>query len=129
MKVRVKQKLILCHNYFRKVKKELELELVEIFYRNKDNLGVISLLEKYELMLADKPNWSDIMVEKEICNQQDIVATKKISNVLNELNATFEITNITQKGGFGEDIDIEDGLFGEDTERSPTQQAGQTSYF
>ncbi|KAI3828750.1 hypothetical protein L1987_02860 [Smallanthus sonchifolius] len=74
-----------------------------------------------------KPNWSDIIVEKEICNQQDIVATKKISNVLNELNDTFKITNITEKGGFGEDIDIEDGLFGEDTERSPTQQAAETS--
>ncbi|KAI3743243.1 hypothetical protein L1987_60949 [Smallanthus sonchifolius] len=113
-------------DYFRKVKKEFELELAEIFYRNKDNLGAISLLEKYELMLEDKPNWSDIMVEKVICNQQDIVATKNISNVLNKLNATFEITNITQKGGFGEDIDIEDGMLGEDTERSPTQQAGQT---
>ncbi|KAI3825667.1 hypothetical protein L1987_07215 [Smallanthus sonchifolius] len=76
-------------------------------------------------MLADKPNWSDIIDEKEIFDQQDIVATMKISNVLNELNETFEITKITKKGMFGEDIDIEDGLIGEQTERSEIQQAGE----
>ncbi|KAI3828712.1 hypothetical protein L1987_02821 [Smallanthus sonchifolius] len=76
-------------------------------------------------MLADKPNWSDIIVEKEFCDHQDIVATMKISNVLNELNETFEISNMTEKGRFGEDIDIEDGLIGEHTERSEVQQAGE----
>ncbi|KAI3754463.1 hypothetical protein L1987_54247 [Smallanthus sonchifolius] len=76
-------------------------------------------------MLADKPNWSDIIVEKEFCDHQYIVATMKISNVLNELNETFEISNMTEKGRFGEDIDIEDGLIGEHTERSEVQQAGE----
>ncbi|KAI3811435.1 hypothetical protein L1987_21159 [Smallanthus sonchifolius] len=112
-------------DYFREVKKKFELELAEIFYRNKENLGVIRLLENYETMLADKPNWSDIIVEKEFCDHQDIVATMKISNVLNELNETFEISNMTEKGRFGEDIDIEDGLIGEHTERSEVQQAGE----
>ncbi|KAI3815182.1 hypothetical protein L1987_14841 [Smallanthus sonchifolius] len=112
-------------DYFREVKKKFELELAEIFYRNKENLGVIRLLDNYETMLADKPNWSDIIVEKEFCDHQDIVATMKISNVLNELNETFEISNMTEKGRFGEDIDIEDGLIGEHTERSEVQQAGE----